>query len=668
MTTHNQDAEKQGYRKSTTRRDRRKFGMAKLIAGAVLTGGLLVVSCGSSGTMNSSPNTAAYYADPSKKPYGKKIEKDKEKIEKWEDHAFVIYKKQSTFMDMEKRMEDMLSERMEVASLAEELPDLMKDLNKDQRGLFLTITSTMLDNPKKLSNFVKRSVLMNDMLKTGAEPSSVLGFEKDIMLEPIEKDTQAAKAYNKIIEELEGDALGQAMLLTFLNMEGQENKSIPAALFIKDHYVDKPIEKEVLNNVSKAIFPLLKTTELEQKPPLEKFRELMSEDTSLLNEREKVLFLNITSRLNDIERKYAISFVDSFYEAVKDPQTVGMIYDTEMEMLQGLWGFPFQEMLDSVLERAEDGRDYTTPEKLMIATLFHYSFLEAFQVNPPMGKSFLARLLETAGKGFARGSAHAEASQIRSQEYIAMGAALNWGGAETDILTRTKNLLFTPLIYGASVALSDTVTFAAQYFINWIVKVINPTELELVTKLSFHAMGGKAKKSTLNDLYSLMEFGAGIGILGDKYKDVDERMKIKKALNNIRKGITNGTVNVDEHPLIVAELYRLMNICVVSSAQQPGVNWYQVFDTVLGDTLEAIEGGAIKNEEDMVDFTNVMDFVARKRLYHLGDVAEAIRKAYHKTKYPLSQVLENAAELASEKKKITKGTLKKPHKAKPVFD
>ncbi len=669
MTTYNHNSEREGKRdKGNSRKaaSRVKFGRAGLIAGAVLSAGLLLTSCGSRPAIQQN-TPGSYYESPSNKPYGKELEKDEKKIEKWEKSALTIYKEQSEFLNMEKNMEDMLSERIQLTSLTEGLPDLMKNLNKEQKKLFLTLASTMLDNPQKLSGFVKRTIIMQDMLKTGSDPSTALGIDKEKVLDDIQNNNQAAKAYNNVVNDIKGDALSEAMFFTFLYLEDAEKNAIPAVMYLSDNYVDKPISNDVLDAVASSLPTILKTIEMEQKPAVEKFKEIMNPDTELMDERERVLFLNIMSRLSDIERKYAVSFVDSVYDALQTPQMIGQIYDTEMEMLRELCGFPFQEMLDSVLERAEEGREYTTKEKLMIATLFHYSFLEAFQVNPPMGKNFLAQLLETAAEGFARGTAHSASSQIRSEEYVAMGAALNWGTTETDSLTRAKNLLFTPLIYGASVALSDTVTFAAQYFINWIVKIISPTELELVTKLSFQAMGGKKKKSTLNDLYALMEFGAGIGILGDKYKDVDERIKIKKALNNIRKGITNGTIDVDENPIMVAELYRLLNVCVVATGQQPGVNWYQVFDTVLGDTLEAVEDGVIKSEEEMVDYVNVMDFVSRKRLYKLGKVSEAIRKAHHEIKYPLSTILENAAELASEKKKISKFTLRNPDKAKPVF-
>jgi|GEM_PF-4891702 len=672
MTTGSRRSEKQGNQNEPAAA-KPKFGRAGTIAGAVLVGGILLTNPNPFKFINNNQSnvSAAYgdnmakYQEPKAKPYGKSIISAEEQVKKWEKDVLNIYKEQSEFLNMENKMRNALKEHVKTESVAENFTAFLQGLTKDQRKLFLTITSALIEDPKALSAFVNATIMVDKRMKWGEK----IPLDLD---EKIKTDIQAgagtADAYNSIMGEIGQDELSQHMFQMYLTAEKAKGRLEPATLFLDKYYVKKPLENDVLDKVATSAPSILKSAEnFMQKTVLEMFDELMDPKLKMLNERERVLFLNILTRLDDVQRKYALGFITGVYAAAQDKGAIGNVYMSEMERLKDMWGFEFQEMLESVFERAEPGRNYTTLEKIMVTTLYHYSYMEAFQVNPPAEKSFFSQLLEHMVRSGTAATASSEKQSIEGQKYYAMGVGLSmYNTSQTDALVYSSALLFTPLLYGASASITAGLSFTAQAFVEWIVSKIDPAEVDLVTKFVFRSMGGKAKVSFVNDLYSLMEFGANIGYLGDKYRDIKKREDIDKALENIKKGITKGIVKWEKHPLMVTELHRLMNICVVATGQQPGKKWYKLYDLVLGETLIAIEDGVIKTEADMVDYTNVMDYISRTRRYNLGKVAEAIRKAVDKG-HPLSEVLKNAVELAKDYKKIDKKALKNPKKAKPLF-
>ena len=387
-----------------------------------------------------------------------------------------------------------------------------------------------------------------------------------------------------------------------------------------------------------------------------KFNEMLG----ALSPRERVLFLQLLHNFSGIEPEYVENLVNSFYDAMRSPN-IGDVYSSMLGYMEGMWTDAYKENFQSIVDNPPPRvGEYSLREKMLLALGFHYAFIEAFAIKPEDPPGFWRSVLRAGVTGFARGTTSAEASAITTEEAVAIGALSGQMG-ETTASDLARTIIYAPLMSGVTMASAGMLTTAATYFLTWLDQNFPEDQRRQTIKLIVDV----TKAGLANDPYSLMELASGIGIIGDKWVDENNRQQIADGLEVIHEAVDDNVIIPHEQPWQLAQMYRLLAIAVGVALQEPTF-WYKdgVIDNVLEDGFEE---GHLTNENDMREFVDAMAVIATERgRYDLADVAEAIFDACEEVSF--GEVLRRAKDLASRLRVIDEDTLRNPSEAERVED
>ncbi len=602
---------------------------------------------------------------------GPTMKPKEETLEKWGAEVLKVYESEADTYKMYDMVFEKIRKFEEQAKTVDAFDTFLESFGKDSmaRNHFLLMGYALLDDPKKLEKFVKNAMGNAAIMKEikGATASTMLKKEEAKLKEAVGKeDSETIQKYNDIVEYMGKDELSKVILTLYLS-EMEKSGDLKYGIgYVYDKSIGKELNYDMVMTAEEKIRNMLKKSDIEaQKKTLEeKFEDLMDPKSNLLNEKEKTLFLNISYRLALIEPHYAAAFVGEFYDiALSEEKTGEAVYRQMLGMMESTWGDPLKEYFQNTFEHAEKiGMPYTTKERIMLMALYNYSFMEAFGIKPPHSHGFIAQLFITGVQNFGQAMGYSQKQALTTETYAAISAARSDVPTEQepDATAMAKRMLYVPLLYAAGVSAASMLTFTAEYFVNWLVSLLNPGQQKLVERLTLKSL----YKGALPDPFSVMEYGAAIAIVGEMYKRTitdPKLMKVKGPLNVIiGKGLYNKVVDYREDPEMAPQLWRLLLITVQAGLQHPKAGVLEWADSVTSYVLKGIEKGKIKNAEDLAYFVDALYYIANFGGYNLADVVEAVldetgkKFGPHKGK-SLKKVVDDAKWLAFNEIKITSG-------------
>jgi len=645
------------------------------------------------------------------------------KIMKELDRMYVVLVRHS-IVDLRKPVEDIIFDVLKHSGASEEasaaLRSFLITLTPKQKDLFLFGTFMLMTEhgEEAVVKFMKTIIEYQKIVQAGGTPA-----EMNRQLEEVKKaldgrdaSPDARTAFAELIKAASKDEVGgvarpepdtkllKAIFAEILATHSKTGKLEDAVLYLKAKWLDTtPAERAAYMTTTAELIPsVLKGRDMRlSKSTEEKLKELLDPKNNLLTERERLLLLTVLDKLRQIEEQYPQAFIDAFYAAAKSKKMQSKIYVEMLQALKDIWQRPsteaerlsvpggerLVEKVDRNLRNLQNmGIETTYLEKILILSTFHYSFLEAFQLKPPRSPDFAVELTKRVLKSFAETTSKAQegalSARILNQEAVAYGYLA--GRTKSPERKAVDDFLITPVIAGASRAGVEVFNTLAIGFVSWLSDNLDPGEFMLVERMLSKAISS----GLLHDSYSMLEYAAAIGALGDKLQrgpginlfgrvTSGEVFDIERPLYGAAEHKVKHRSDYRNSPVRQALVFRLIAATAQGGLQQP--------EEVLASLFrDGFDRGILRTDEDLAKFVRTMTIVAESAAgYRLGEVAKEIMNALYSpgvaipilrlrigegTRTPIDTVLQNAEYLADHDLKITEGTLRNPRKAKPYTE